>query len=572
MRYLALACSYDETIASGGRIEPATEAALRRLVASGRQLLLLSRRPLAELQDSLPKHLFAWIVAEYGGVLHRPGRRGVELLAEPLPGGVVEALRRRWVRPLVVGQVSVAAAAADEAEVRAAVGEAGAKLTVVDDGQVALALPPGVDKGSGLAAALQRLELSHHNVVGVGDAASDRSFLERCECAVAVANAPPELAERCDLVTGRPAGEGVAELIDRLLADDLADAEPRLRRHRLRLGHADGGELTVAPYGASLLLAGPSGTGKSKLAAGLLERLTAREYQFLVLDPEGDHEDLEGAVHLGDRHEPPDADEIMAALARPGRPVVANLLARRLEDLPLVLQELLRRLQELRTRTGRPHWLLLDEAHHFLPLPDEPRSFVLPRWIDGLAMATVNPEHVSPTALSLADVVVTFGDAAASALQRYCEAIGEAAPADAPSTLEEGEALAFDRGGVTGTGERLVRFRIEPGRTERRPHLRRWAESELDERKSFWFRGEHGRLRLRAQTLSMFVQLAEGVDDDTWRHHLARGDYSAWLRDGIRDAELAERVAEVEAEPDQPAEQSRRRVLAAIRERYLEEP
>jgi hypothetical protein len=33
----------------------------------------------------------------------------------------------------------------------------------------------------------------------------------------------------------------------------------------------------------------------------------------------------------------------------------------------------------------------------------------------------------------------------------------------------------------------------------------------------------------------MFVHLGEGVDDDTWRHHLEQGDYSTWLADGISD-------------------------------------
>ena len=64
MRYLPLACSYDETIAVDGRIDQATEAGLRRLVASGRQLILLSRRPLEELLATLPEHLFVWIVAD----------------------------------------------------------------------------------------------------------------------------------------------------------------------------------------------------------------------------------------------------------------------------------------------------------------------------------------------------------------------------------------------------------------------------------------------------------------------------------------------------------------------------
>ena len=62
-----------------------------------------------------------------------------------------------------------------------------------------------------------------------------------------------------------------------------------------------------------------------------------------------------------------------------------------------------------------------------------------------------------------------------------------------------------------------------------------------------------------------FRELAEGIDDDTWTHHAGRGEYSAWLREMIKDPELAEEVAAIEqAGPDA----SRRGVLDAIRRRY----
>jgi hydroxymethylpyrimidine pyrophosphatase-like HAD family hydrolase len=567
MRFLALACSYDETVASGGRIDEPTVAGLRRLVASGRHLLLLSRRPLDDLLGGLPGGLFAWVVAEHGGLLYDPGTRSDRPLADPLPEALLQALRRRSVRPPQVGRVSVAAARRDEPALRQALAETGLDLAVVADKDVVLALPHGIDKASGLEAACGELGLSPHNVAGVGDAESDRSFLRRCECAVAVANAPEALTRDCDLVTERPGSAGVVELIDRLVGDDLAGAEPRLARHRLLLGHDRGGAVLLPAYGSNVLLAGPSGTGKSKLLAGLLERLAEQGYQFLVLDPEGDHVDAPGAAVLGDRHTAPTAQQVLAGLQDPRRPVVANLLARRLDDLPGFLRDLQAGLLDLRTRTGRPHWTVLDEAHHFLPLPGGREVPALPRWTDGLLLATVNPEHVAPAALSLAGTVLTFGDDAGATLRRYCQAIGEPAQVQGSVRLPAGEALCWRR----ADGGEPVRFRIAAGRTERRPHLRRWAESQLDEGKSLWLRGPEGRLNLRAATLSEFVRLAEGVDDGTWLHHLRRGDYSTWFRDGIRDEALAERAAEVERDKELPAGDSRLRVVAAIRERYLEE-
>ena len=567
MRYHALASSFDETIARGGTIDPATAAGLRRLVASGRQLVLLSRRTIGELHDSVPDDLFVCVVTEYGGVLWRPATGERRLLAAPLPHPLIRALGERGIEPLAVGEVTLTVARDDAPALGQAIETEGLDLTVVDDKGVAIAVPPGVDKATGLAAALAELGLSFHNVAGIGDAESDASFLRRCECSIAVANAPAALADQVDLVTKGRAGKGVVEVVDKLVADDLAGLEPTLKRHLLLLGTDDRGrEVTVPSYDADVLLAGSSGTGKSKLAAGLLERLTEQDYQFLVLDPEGDHAGVEGAVTLGDRDTPPPIDDVMDALEVPDQRVVANLLAVRLEELPAYLKGLLRRLQELRTRTGRPHLLMLDEAHHFLPLPGDPGAFPVPRWMDGLIMATVHPQDIAPAALSLADMVVTFGDAAGETLGRYCGAIGEDCP-DADASLEPGRALAWSR----TTDSEPVSFQIAPGQTERRPHLRRWSESQLNEAKSFWFKGPDGRLNLRASTLSLFLYIAEGVDDDTWNHHLGQGDYSAWLRDGIRDETVAEQVAGIEQEAvkaGEPAAESRRRVFAAINERY----
>jgi hypothetical protein len=60
-----------------------------------------------------------------------------------------------------------------------------------------------------------------------------------------------------------------------------------------------------------------------------------------------------------------------------------------------------------------------------------------------------------------------------------------------------------------------------------------------------------------------FRELAEGIDDDTWAHHARRGEYSAWLREMIKDADLADEVAAIER-----VGASRRDVLDAIRRRY----
>jgi hypothetical protein len=91
---------------------------------------------------------------------------------------------------------------------------------------------------------------------------------------------------------------------------------------------------------------------------------------------------------------------------------------------------------------------------------------------------------------------------------------------------------------------------------------------ELGPDKSFYFRGSDGRLHLRAHNLLGFVELAEGVDDDTWSHHLERGDYSCWFRDAIKDEELADEAERVERNRRLGPAESRAAIRAAIERRY----
>ena len=218
MRYLALACDYDGTLAQDGLVDEPTLAALERLLASGRRLILVTGRELPELQKTFPHlDLFERVVVENGALLYRPGTREEKTLAEPPPQAFVRTLKERGVGPLSVGRVIVATWHPHETTVLETIRDLGLELQVIFNKEAVMVLPAGVNKATGLAAALKELGLSPHNVVGVGDAENDHAFLSLCECAVAVANALPMLKEKADLVTDGRRGAGVAELIGRLV-------------------------------------------------------------------------------------------------------------------------------------------------------------------------------------------------------------------------------------------------------------------------------------------------------------------------------------------------------------------
>jgi hypothetical protein len=69
-------------------------------------------------------------------------------------------------------------------------------------------------------------------------------------------------------------------------------------------------------------------------------------------------------------------------------------------------------------------------------------------------------------------------------------------------------------------------------------HTQKYTEGDLGTERSFFFRGPDNLLNLRAQNLMLFLQIAEGVDEHTWEHHLRAGDYSSWIRDQSRTTAL----------------------------------
>jgi HAD superfamily hydrolase (TIGR01484 family) len=565
VRYLALATDYDGTIATDGHVGDDVVWALSSLRATGRKLILVTGRELEPLLDVFPHiDLFDRVVVENGALLYRPDTHEEKRLGEAPPEEFVDALWARGVNPVSVGRGIVSTWHPHETAVLDAIRELGLELHVIFNKGAVMVLPSGVNKATGLQCALRELGLSPHNVVGVGDAENDHAFLSLCECGVAVANALPMLKDRADHTTRADHGAGVVELIEAMSRDDLAGLEPALARHHVPIGTAGEDPVTIPPYGTSVLLSGPSGAGKSTLSTALLEALGERGYQYCVVDPEGDYEVFEGAIVLGDKDRPPSADEVLQVLDCPDDSVVVNLIGLRLEDRPPFFEALLPQLLELRVFTGRPNFLVVDEAHHLLPAAWEHVASMLPKGLASVLYITVHPDWVARPVLESIDVVLTVGASPEETFGRFASAAGCPPPSVPAGELGPGEALRW----ATHDPADVVRFRISPSRQERRRHVRKYAQGDMGEY-SFHFRGPEGKLNLKAQNLTMFVQLADGVDDDTWQFHLCQGDYSRWLRDNVKDLDLADAAAAVEQHADElsPA-QSRAQVREAIEKDY----
>jgi Helicase HerA, central domain len=367
-----------------------------------------------------------------------------------------------------------------------------------------------------------------------------------------------------DIVADAPRGAGVTETIRRILDGDLAEIAPRIERQTVEFAHDHNGEvIRLHPQCGGILIVGASGGGKSTIATGIIEHIVERGFQFCMIDPEGDYTDLEDAVVLGDAEGPPRVPEIAELLGNPEQNLVVNLLGIDLAERPCFLAELMPVLGQLRVETARPHWLLVDEVHHLLPSAWNGAASVLPGEFAGTILITVHPEHVAPAALQRIEYLVGLGDEADRAVASFCEMVGEPAPAPLGQPLDRGQALLWNR----RSRELRLISTLQPNQ-QRQRHRRKYAEGELGADKSFYFRGPEGALNLRAQNLVLFVQIAEGIDDRTWSHHLRVGDYSRWLRDKIKDNELADEVAALESDAALSPLDSRRAVKEAIARRY----
>lgn len=565
MRYLALVTDYDGTLATHGAMPESAADAVRRLRRSGRRAILLTGRRLEPLQAVCPYlDLFDFVVVENGALVYAPGTRETTPLGEPPPASFVERLRELGVDRLEVGDVLVATSLPYHRQVLQAIQELGLELLVIFNRDAVMVLPSGVNKATGLRYALRKLGLSLHETVGVGDAENDHSFLRRCECAVAVANAIPSIRREATFVTQGEAGAGVTELIDELITTDLARLHDMVPRRRIDVGiRADGSRLAIAPFGINMLIAGPSASGKSTVAAGLVERLAANAYQICIVDPEGDYGAMQEVITLGSHDHPASVNELLAILEDPEINLNINLLGVDPANRPEYFSQLLPNLSMLRTRTGRPHWIVLDEAHHMLPEEWGHVASVLPQTLGETILVTVHPEHLPPAVLATVDLVLVVGPHPRQTMEGFARQTGHSLSWPDDLGFEPMRTVAW----FPKAGEAPFSVGVIPPLRDRIRHRRKYAAGDMRYH-SFYFRGPDGRLNLRAQNLMIFAQIAEGLDEETWLYHLHRGDFSHWFRTAVKDPYLADQAQRIEQHRELSATESCRLIRNLIHSRY----
>jgi hydroxymethylpyrimidine pyrophosphatase-like HAD family hydrolase len=444
MRYTAIALDYDGTIAHDSEVPPHVLDGLARLKESGRKLVLVTGRELEELLDIFPGiTLFDRVVAENGALLYRPQDQSRKDLGEPPPEALVQALTASGI-PLSVGATIVATVRPHEVTVLEVIAALSLEHQLIFNKGAVMILPPGCNKASGLKVALAELGFSPRNVVACGDGENDHALLDLAEYSVATANAVSNLKAAADWVTQATHGDGVLEVVADMIETDLTRLVPKKRRRALCIGRDPEGQEVVFPSRRASVLITGEGRTTTSLGMALLERLCKAGYQYCVLDTRGDYLKVKEAVVFGTLQNPPAVEEVLTALAKPDVQAVVCLAAVPEEDRHQFVERLLVPLRELRAETGRPHWILVDEAHDVLPASvaadESPMAGA-----ENTIYVTDDPMALAPAILAGVDGIAACGEAAAETLDAFAAAVSWGVPALPAQKPREGQALLWFR-------------------------------------------------------------------------------------------------------------------------------
>lgn len=225
-KFMALATDGDGTLLRGGRMGRKTIAALQRWRAAGHKLVLVTGENVRQIGKFPHADLFDRIVAENGALVVRSRRGKARRLCQLPPARLLRALKEGHVWPMKRGRVVLQARFDQEENIRRILRRTKLPWNVIRNRKEIMVLPDGITKATGVEAALKELGTSPRQAVGVGDAENDGALLQLCGLAVAVNNAVPKLKRKADVITRGQYGKGVAELIDRLLANGSTPRRP----------------------------------------------------------------------------------------------------------------------------------------------------------------------------------------------------------------------------------------------------------------------------------------------------------------------------------------------------------
>ena len=564
-----LACDFDGTGATDGRLAPEVVAALGKARAQGVAALLVTGRVLEDVEVLCGDlSIFDAVVAENGAVVCLPQQQRIIQLGEPPSEHFLGELRARGV-PFHVGAVIVGSWDRHAAEVLELIRRFAIDGQLIFNREAMMLLPSGINKAIGTSRALEELGRSERNMIAFGDAENDLPLFALSEIGVAARGALPTIAEQADDRLSQPGGAGVAQYIHRLL--EQGGIIPSPPRHRLVLGRDLNGEpVSIPGSGINLMITGDPRSGKSWLAGLVAEQLIDQHYRLCVIDPEGDYLSLGERPHVltfGHDLALPEPVALPRILRSEPVSLVLSLASLSQDAQATYVEAALSELERCCTDTGIPQWILVDEAQYFFH-----NSFLTnPRFAGtaNLLFATYRPSLVSNKVFAAVKGHLITHTTVEE--ERYF--ITSLLRSYGPPDIVVSEALRqieLPRAGLLLEDPTYPRWQVfTPGArvTAHAHHARKYADTRLPEDKAFRFLHANG-VPAVAHNMMEFHSAIQTATVASLRHHLTRGDFSRWAADVLGDQELARGLHKIERAVVDGAAPDRAEILAHIEDHY----
>lgn len=562
MHLKILALDFDGTLTTDGIVEDKTWEVLRMVKEAGYVLILVTGRRLAVIPELGPfDELCEAIVAENGATIYYPRIDRVETPFGKLANEVVQNLKLLNIG-VEFGEAIAATWTPHDRAVLDSIAKTGYAATLEYNKGAVMILPPGATKGSGLKHALEKLGYSTRNVLACGDAENDRSMFEQADLFVAVSNATPNIRNLADLVLEKKGGEGCRDMLASLVQNKIPPYRCRPDR-RINLGNTpEGKPVCLSSFNfldSNWCIAGSSGTGKTWIAGLILEQLLDIGYQVCVIDPEGDYRSIKAVprtIVFGSESSPPPAvSDVITLLEYAQINIILDLCQYNLDEKRDYVKRFLQALGGLRARRGVPHWFLLDEAHYFCQWGGDSLSELIMEnaRAGGFAFITYQVEGLPEALLNSIDHWIITKLQHEQETQHVQNILRKQGQPVAPSIQFEDipKRQFYLSIGNVNQQEPPQSGIVSLEQTKRSiPHVRhlhKYLIAPLPSKKQFYFHTEHGEAAIKpAASLWEFSQILPLLPIDTIRYHLERKDFERWLKDIIKNDELAHQLRKID--------------------------
>jgi hydroxymethylpyrimidine pyrophosphatase-like HAD family hydrolase len=566
-----LAFDYDGTLAENGHVPSTLQNTLKQLHQAGYALFLVTGRQYETVDLGELQPIFAGIVWENGAVLQHVTADELYLPFGHVDARLITALEKAHA-PLEHGLAIASTWTKHEATVWQLLSDTGSDAVIVHNKGALMILPPGAAKGPGLERLLELCGFSPRNLVSFGDGENDLSLFQSSETSIAVADAVPSLKAAADMVTNLSGPGGVQATLETYWLNNQPFPKTAARHQRLiALGKDEADEMVSLPgdslVSSNLGIFGDSGSGKSWVTGLLAEGMHVAGYQVLLIDPEGDFRGLRslpGIIALnGDELTLPTPSVVITLLEEASISVVLDLCSYPINKRDAYITELLQRLRPLKEHKFRPHWIVLEEAQHFLPPDGNEISAALEPMLTqgGWAFVSYRPDRLVESLLTAIDHCLLARLSDSEAVQAVANIIN----------IPTAELLANTSDGhIWLCGQKLVRLRASGRRVPHVRHLYKYLDTPLPKEKRFYFHTNQGFLGVTAASLFEFKEIIANLQLESLTYHQERGDFAAWIRRVLADEVLAAHIDKIAHRKDLVGEAMRQALLQRVLSRYAE--